>query len=306
MSDAAICRERLKGMLRVPVMVAPMFLVSGPELVLASARAGAVGAFPTLNARTPAELDHWLGYITGNLGNSESFAANLILHASNERRETDLEILERHQVPVVVASVGSPAGIADRVHAWGGLVLSDVASVRHARKAVAAGADGLVLLTGGAGGNTGWLNPFAFLSAVRGFYDGFVAVAGCVSNGRELHALRLLGADAAYMGTAFLACKESLAPEEHKLAVIASSADDIVLTDAISGLPANFIRSRLVDTGLMDDDGRLAENLTPEVYSYKTVWSAGQGVGAVTDTEPAEAVIRRLDAEYRLSLSRSV
>ena len=197
-------RAHLKNNLRLPLFVAPMFLISGPELIIASARAGALSAFPTVNARTPKDLDQWLADINeGAQGNP--WGVNLIVHRSNARLENDLAATVRAQAPLVVASVGAPDAVTGPVHDYGGLVFSDVASLRHARKAVAASADGLVLLTAGAGGNTGWLNPFAFVAEVSQFFDGPIAVAGAIGSGRALHALEVLDADLGYAGTPFIA-----------------------------------------------------------------------------------------------------
>lgn len=298
-AEGETLRASLRSRLRVPMIAAPMFLVSSPELVTAACRSGVIGSFPTLNARTPDQLAEWLTRIdSGTEGCSAPYAANLILHESNVRRDDDLDLIVRHRVPMVIASVGSPAAVVEPVHAYGGLVFSDVASVRHARKAAEAGADGLVLLTAGAGGNTGWLNPFAFVAAVRSFFDGPLVVAGGLSHGRELRALELIGADLGYLGTTFLACAESLAPDAHKQAVIAAGADDIVQTDVLSGMPANFIRSRLEEAGVLRPDGSIARDAGADVYSWKHVWSAGHGVGAVRAGEPAAAIIDRLAAEY--------
>jgi nitronate monooxygenase len=298
-SGLASLRTRLRGRLRLPAVAAPMFLVSGPELVIAACRAGIVGSFPTLNARTPQILGEWLRRMTEETQEvSAPYAANLILDKSNLRFEPDFEQVLAHRPPIVITSVGRPDRVLDPVHGYGGLVLTDVATLRHARNAAAAGADGLILLTAGAGGNTGWLNPFAFVAAVREFFDGPIAVAGCVSCGRDLRALEVLGADLGYMGTAFLATSESMAPPEHKHALVRSDIDAIVLTDKLSGMQANFVRSRLEDAGVIDAAGRIADTAFTEVYSWKHVWSAGQGVGQVHAVEPAAAIVDRLAHEY--------
>lgn len=299
MNEASNAAARgLRGQLSAPAIVAPMFLVSGPDLVIASCRAGLIGSFPTLNARTPDILDDWLHQITRATTNTPPFAANLILHKSNERREEDLAVVTAHKVPLVLASVGSPALITDQVHAYGGLVFSDVASVRHARKAVDAGADGLILLTAGAGGNTGWLNPFAFVAEVRRFYDGPLVVAGGLMHGRELRALEVLGADLGYLGTRFLASRESMAPDAHKEAIVAASADDVLLTDAISGLPANFLRTRLQEAGVLQADGTVDPSAREGVFSYKNVWSAGHGVAGVDRIDGVADIAASLIEEY--------
>lgn len=271
-----------------------MFLVSGPDLVVAAARAGVIGAFPTLNARTPEILDSWLQDIAArSAGGPGACAANLILHASNPRRDVDLDLVIRHQVPWVITSVGSPAPVVERVRAYGGRVLADVATVKHARKAVAAGVDVLVLLTAGAGGNTGWLNPFAFVEEVRGFWDGPLAVAGGITTGRQVRAVQVAGADLAYVGTPFIATHESLAAEAYKQALCGAGADDIVLTDAVTGIPANFLASSLRDNGIMSADGRLAPRGSSDMASWKTAWSAGHGVASVREIS---SVAQRVEA----------
>jgi nitronate monooxygenase len=300
-------RRQLRHRLQLPVVAAPMFLVSGPELVIAACRAGVIGSFPTLNARTPALLGEWLariraGCTAGAAGpGSAPFAANLILHKSNTRLQADIEQVLAHRVPVVITSVGAPGPLVHRVHDYGGLVLADVATLRHARKAAAAGADGLILLTAGAGGNTGWLNPFAFVAAVREFFDGPIAVAGCISHGRELRALQVLGADLGYMGTTFLAAAESMAPPEHKAAMVAADADAILHTDLLSGMPANFIRSRLADAGVLRPDGSVDGAAGTDVFSWKDVWSAGQGVGHVHGVLPTAVIVQRLADDFAAS-----
>lgn len=276
-----------------------MFLVSGPELVIAAARASIVGAFPTLNARTPAQLDAWLTDIGGRTRNCEGLvAANLILHPSNPRRETDLDMVVHHRVPWVIASVGSPAQVVPKVHAYGGLVLSDVASVRHARKAADAGADVLVLLTAGAGGNTGWLNPFAFIEEVRRFWDGPLAVAGGITSGRQIRALQMAGADLAYIGTPFISTKESLATDGYKAALCEAGADDVLTTDAVTGMPANFLKSSLREQGILADDGMLLPKGDSNIASWKSAWSAGHGVGAVQQVAPLTDWVHALRTDW--------
>jgi nitronate monooxygenase len=284
---------------RVPVVAAPMFLVSGIELVVAAANAGIVGAFPTLNARTPALLDAWLAEIKDRTqGASGLVAANLILHPSNVRRDDDLDIVINHRVPWVITSVGSPANVVERVHAYGGQVLADVASVRHARKAMEAGVDMLVLLTAGAGGNTGWINPFAFIEEVRGFWSGPLAVAGCLSTGRQVKAIQVAGADMAYIGTPFIATPESMASPDYKEALRGAGADDIVKTDAVTGIPANFLKSSLLAQGIMQADGSLLPKGASDLASWKTAWSAGQGVAAVGAVETVARRVEILHQEW--------
>lgn len=298
-------RRALAERLALPAVVAPMFLVSGPALVLAARRAGLAGAFPTLNARTSEELEDWLtAMMAPDLPGP--VAANLILHRSNQRRQSDLDLVVQHRVPLVIASVGPPDPVVEPVHGYGGLVFADVASLRHARRAIKAGADGLVLLTAGAGGNAGWLNPFAFIAEVRRIFDGPIAVAGCIAEGRALRALELLDADLGYIGTPFIAAEESLAPQVHKEALVASDADGIVLTDAVTGLPANFVKSRLIDAGVLDAEGKPAVTGKTDVKAWKEVWSAGQGVGAVTVVRPTAAIVAELAEGYRAAFRKKV
>ncbi|RXR29509.1 NAD(P)H-dependent flavin oxidoreductase [Sphingobium fluviale] len=296
-------RYRLRQGLSVPAIAAPMFLVSGPDLVIEACRSGIIGSFPSLNARTPDELDRWFARIAEETVGYAPYAVNLILDRRNPRRDEDFALILRHKPPVVITSVGSPETVVAPIHDYGGIVFSDVATMRHATKAIAAGADGLVLLTAGAGGNTGWLNPFAFTAAVRAIFDGPLAIAGCVTHGAELAALELLGADFGYMGTRFLASNESLAPREHKDAVVAATADDIILTDRISGMPANFVRARLVEAGVMDARGEILSTPAEDYYSFANVWSAGQAAGSIERLEPVAQIVRRLVSEYHAARS---
>jgi nitronate monooxygenase len=284
---------------KVPVIAAPMFLVSGIELVVASANAGIVGAFPTLNARTPALLDAWMAEIKDRTRSASGlFAANLILHPSNGRRSDDLDIVINHRVPWVITSVGSPVNVVERVHAYGGQVLADVATVRHAKKAIQAGVDMLVLLTAGAGGNTGWINPFAFIEEVRSFWLGPLAVAGCLTTGRQIRAVQVAGADMAYIGTPFIATPESMASNDYKDALVSAGADDIVKTDAVTGIPANFLKSSLLEQGIMRADGSFIPKGAGDLASWKNAWSAGQGVASVGSVETVARRVEKLHQEW--------
>ena len=222
----------------------------------------------------------------------------MILHPSNARRDDDLDIVINHRVPWVITSVGSPVNVVERVHAYGGQVLADVATVRHARKAIAAGVDMLVLLTAGAGGNTGWINPFAFIEEVRGFWSGPLAVAGCLSTGRQVRAIQVAGADMAYMGTPFIATPESMASHEYKEALATAGADDIVKTDAVTGIPANFLKSSLLAQGIMQADGNLLPKGSSDLASWKTAWSAGQGVAGVGAVQTVGQRVDKLHQEW--------
>ncbi|MEO1192858.1 MAG: nitronate monooxygenase [Pseudomonadota bacterium] len=294
----AVLRERL----RLPVVAAPMFLVSGPDLVTAATAGGVIGAFPTLNARTEEDLERWLTVMSAAPG-GDLIAANLILHRSNTRRDHDLAAVVRHKVPLVIASVGPPDPVIEPVQGYGGKVFADVASLRHARRAVKAGADGLVLLTAGAGGNAGWLNPFAFVAEVRRFFHGPIALAGCVTQGHELRALEALDVDLGYLGTPFIAAEESLAPAVHKQALVDCDADGILLTDAVTGLPANFVQARLEEAGVVDAAGKPLADGRTDVKAWKEVWSAGQGVGSVKAVQPAAAILAALEEGYQKAIA---
>lgn len=296
--------RHLASQLQLPAIVGPMFLISGPDLVIACCNAGIVGSFPSLNARTTADLDAWLTRIASETRRPDSapYAVNLIVHASNSRLEEDLVLVEKHKAPLVIASVGNPAAVVARVHSYGGLVFSDVASLKHARRAVETGVDGLILLCAGCGGNTGWLNPFGFAGAVRDFYDGPIVLAGAISRGRFIHAAQEMGADFAYIGTSFIAARESLANDRYREMLATANADDIILTSEITGIPANMLRQSLESVGWKP--GAKHEggfNLLKEIETLKAwrdVWSAGHGVGDVHGVEPAASIVARLRTDY--------
>lgn len=301
----------LEGRLSLPAVAAPMFLVSGPELVIAASEAGVIGAFPSLNARPAEEYVRWLGQIERALAASPGaapFAVNLIVHRSNKRLEQDLAATVAHRVPIVITSVGHPGEVVARVHAYGGLVWHDVIHLHHAHKAAAAGVDGLILVAAGAGGHAGTLSPFAFLRQVRAVFDRTIVLAGAITDGAGIAAARVLGADLAYLGTRFIASRESRAPEGYKRMIVEASAADIIYTPAISGIPGNFLRQSLERAGLD------ADNLPPRPEidmdkeggarrAWRDVWSAGQGVGGIDDVAPAAALVARLGAEYRAALA---
>src|SRR3984957_16390181 len=261
MSDPKDPLARFAERLSLPLIAAPMFLVSGVDLVVAACGRGVIGSFPTANCRNAEQLDSWLLEIDSRLRRRADEAGvacapscpNLIVHRSNARLTDDLRIVLKHAPELVITSVGSPGAVVAPLHDAGALVFADVASLRHAERAVAAGADGLVLLTAGAGGQTGWLNPFAFTRAVRRFFSGPVVLAGGISDGRALRAARALGCDLAYMGTRFIATHESMADHRYKNILVASSADDIVLTRAFTGLQTNMLRPSIVAAGLDPD-----------------------------------------------------
>jgi nitronate monooxygenase len=309
--------ERVRGRLRLPLIAAPMFLVSGVELVTAACKGGVIGAFPTANCRDTEQLDRWLNEIGESLRRHAGETgvecappcANLIVHRSNVRLNEDLRVLLRHKPEMVITSVGSPAPVLDTLHDCGALVFADVASIRHAERAVAAGADGLVLLTAGAGGQTGWLNPFAFVRAVRTFFAGPLVLAGGISDGHALRAAQALGCDLAYMGTRFIATKESMADIRYKDMLVRSNADDILLTRAFTGLQTNMLRPSIVAAGLDPDalpergDIDIAKDIDvgareqrPERWS--DIWSAGHSVSAVSKILRVAELIEQTLAEF--------
>lgn len=307
MSLPASLRDRL----RLPLIAAPMFLVSGPALVTAACRAGVIGSFPTANCRTVDELDHWLAAIRDGVdAASAPFCPNLIVHRSNPRVADDLAAVVRHKAEIVITSVGSPEPVMKPLKDAGCLVLADVASVRHAEKAVAAGVDGLVLLTAGAGGQTGWANPFAFVRAVRQFWDGIVVMAGGMADGHAVAAARTLGCDLAYMGTKFIATRESLAKDAYKAMLVKSRLDDVLLTRAFTGLETNMLRPSVAAAGLDPDnlpargaidiskDINAAERDRPDAKRWKDIWSAGHSVSGVGDVPSVAELIERTAREY--------
>lgn len=308
----------LRDRLRLPLIAAPMFLVSGPALVTAACRAGVIGSFPTANCRTAEELDAWLAGMVDDAkraGDAEGRALapwcpNLIVHRSNPRVPEDLAAVLRHKAEIVITSVGSPEPVMKPLKDAGCLVLADVASVRHAEKAVAAGVDGLVLLTAGAGGQTGWANPFAFVRAVRAFWDGIVVMAGGMADGHAVAAAQALGCDLAYMGTKFIATRESLAKDGYKQMLVSSRLDDVLLTRAFTGLETNMLRPSIQAAGLDPDnlpvrggieiskDINAAERERPGAKRWKDIWSAGHSVSGVADVPTVAELIDRTVGEY--------
>lgn len=309
--------HRVRDRLRLPLIAAPMFLVSGVELMVAACRNGVIGSFPTANCRSAEQLEEWLTEIETRLRQHEeqigSKAApvcpNLIVHHSNARLGQDLAVLLRHRPEIVITSVGSPAPVLKPLHDVGALVLADVASIRHAQRAAEAGADGLVLLTAGAGGQTGWLNPFAFVRAVRAFYDGIIVLAGGISDGQALHAAEVLGCDLAYMGTKFIATRESMADDRYKRMLVDSGADDILLTTAFTGLQTSMLRPSIVAAGLDPDDlpARGAIDIAKDIdvaarenrpKRWRDIWSAGHSASGVTEVLAVGDLVARTAAEY--------
>ncbi|MBX3529081.1 MAG: nitronate monooxygenase [Rhizobiaceae bacterium] len=296
------------GRLRLPAIAAPMFLISGPDLVVEVCRSGLVGTFPALNQRTSEGYAAWLNEIKGRLSAlpaAASFGVNLIVHKSNPRLAADLEITVKHKVPLVITSLGAVKDVVDAVHSYGGLVFHDVISLRHAEKAAEAGVDGIIAVAAGAGGHAGTLSPFALIPEIASFFKGTIVLSGAMSTGRHIAAARMLGADMAYLGTRFIATRESMATPAQKQMVLAARASDILYTPAISGVNANFMRPSIVAAGL-DPDNLVAHgalDMQNEAKAWKNVWSAGQGVGSIGDIPGAAELCERLIAEYDAALA---
>src|SRR5437870_2637826 len=326
--EACVTSDRLQRFhdrLALPLIAAPMFLVSGVELVVAACRNGVIGSFPTVNCRSPEQLDAWLGEIRDRLRRHSDqsgkptapVCANLIVHRSNARLARDLDVLLRHKPEMVITSVGSPAPVLAPLHDAGALVFADVASIRHAERAVAAGADGLVLLAAGAGGQTGWLNPFVFVRAVRAFFAGPLVLAGGISDGHALRAAEALGCDLAYMGTKFIATHESMADIRYKDMLVGSSADDILLTTAFTGLQTNMLRPSIEAAGLDPDNlpARGAIDIGKDIdvgarekrpTRWRDIWSAGHSISGVTAVLSVDELVAQTVVEYRAASERIV
>ncbi len=293
--------------LRLPVLVAPMFLVSGVEMVVAAAHSGVLGAFPAPNCRTAAELDEWMAQITGRIGD-RPWAVNLITHSTNQRLADDLDLIAKYRPPVVITALGSPAPVVDRVHAYGGIVMADVPDVALARKALAAGADGLACLATGAGGHTGHLSPFAFVSAVRQFHRGPLSLGGGIGDGAGVAAAIAAGADLACMGTRFLAADESLAAADYKAAVIAATIEDIVLSDRVTGTMASWLKASLQSAGYLDrtsDQPRRDYGSATDAHRrWRDIWSAGQAVQNIEANESVASIVAKLSTEFHQVVDR--
>lgn len=293
-----------KSRLRLPVVQAPMFLLSGPEMVIASCRAGIVGSFPTPNARDTDILESWLQQISEATRDAAPWAANLVMHRTNTRRFDDLELIVKYRAPLVITALGSPREAVEQVHSYGGKIFADVVNLPFARKAAASGVDGLALVCAGAGGHTGQLSPFAFVDEVRTFFDGQIILAGAISTGRSIRAAEVLGADLVYMGTRFIPTTESMAADPYKQMVVESSGADIITSDAITGVPANWLRGSLQNAGYDPDNMPGAAEIdflkaASDVKRWRDIWAAGQGVGSIDKQQSIADVVDQLVKEYR-------
>lgn len=306
----------LFGGLSLPVLAAPMFLVSGTRLLNACCQAGIIGSMPAPNARTLEQLQEWLDEVVGAReaanARGEQWAPwmlNMIVHSTYDRFGAELELVRRYQPPIVSTALGSPKRVLDAVHEYGGVVIADVITPALARKAVAAGADGLILVCNGAGGHTGEYNPFAFIAEVRQFWDGPLGLAGAISSGRDIHAAQVLGCDFAVVGTRLVAAHESLVEEDYRQMLVDCSMDDLVTTEAVSGVMANWMRPSLERAGI-DPNGQghssidFSGNIASANKAWKHVWSAGQGVGQISRTCSVAELVAELHREYLESTAR--
>ncbi|WP_428827626.1 NAD(P)H-dependent flavin oxidoreductase [Azonexus sp. IMCC34842] len=294
--------------LRLPVICAPMFIVSNPDLVIAQCKSGVIGSFPALNARPKDLLDDWLIRIKAELAadpNAAPFAVNQIIHPSNERLEHDMALCVKHEVPLIITSLSAPTAIVPHVHRYGGKVFHDVISVRHAEKALEAGVDGLILVCAGAGGHAGTLSPFALVGEIRKFYDGPIALSGAITNGRAILSAQALGADFAYIGTRFIATREANAVEAYKQAIVDSAAKDVVYTPYFTGVHGNYLSKSILAAGLdpanlpVKDKTAMSFGSAGDAKAWKDIWGAGQGVGTIGEVMPTAELVARLHEEYR-------
>ncbi len=286
----------------LPIIVAPMFLVSNPKMVIEASRTGAIGSFPLLNARPASTCAEWLEEIKTELP-TEQWAVNFICHpVANTRFEEDLQLIEQFQPPIVITSLGNPKRVIDIVHGYGGKVYADVTNVKHAEKSATTGVDGLILVCAGAGGHGGQLNPFGFVSAVKKFFKGTIILSGSISNGADVLAAQIMGADYAYMGTRFLACDEGNAPEAYKNMVIESTTEDILYTDAFSGVHVNVLIPSLLKEGIDPATLKPREDVDlahlVNVKAWRDIWSAGHGVTNIVQRESVREILMTLQKEY--------
>jgi nitronate monooxygenase len=294
--------------LTLPVICAPMFIISNPDLVIAQCKSGVIGSFPALNARPKEMLDDWLLRIKRELAadpQAAPFAVNQIIHPSNDRLEHDMALCVKHEVPLIITSLSAPTQIVPHVHAYGGQVFHDVISVRHAEKALEAGVDGLILVCAGAGGHAGTLSPFALVGEIRKFYDGPIALSGSITNGSAILSAQAMGADFAYIGTRFIATREANAVEAYKQAILDSAAKDVVYTPYFTGVHGNYLKKSIVAAGLDPDDlpvkdkSAMSFGGARDAKAWKDIWGAGQGVGTIDEVMPTAELVARLQQEYR-------
>ena len=299
--------------LSLPVIAAPMFLISGPKLVIECCKNGIVGTFPALNQRTSDGFEEWLVEIKTALDTFEKetgkkaapFGVNLIVHPTNPRLEADIKLCIKHKVPLITTSLGAVSQVVDAIHSYGGLVFHDVIKKRHAQKAAEAGVDGLILVSAGAGGHAGTINPMTLVAEIKKFFDKTIILSGCISSGRDIASALQMGADLAYMGTRFINAEESKATDDYKEMIIASGASDVVYTAAISGVHANFLGASLKAAGITEEDLKkdrkidFGKEMDTEAKAWKTIWSAGQGVATIDNVLPVSTLVNNLKTEFK-------
>lgn len=312
--------QQLTDRLSLPVIAAPMFLISGPDLVIECCKNGIVGTFPALNQRSSEGFEEWLIEIKTKLAEWEAetgkkaapFGVNLIVHMSNPRLEADLKLCMKHQVPIIITSLGAVSDVVNAVHSYGGVVFHDVIKKRHAEKAMEAGVDGLILVCAGAGGHAGTLNPMPFIREVRSFFDGTIILSGAMSSGQDVASALQMGADFAYLGTRFINTDESKATDEYRDMIIKAGSSDIVYTAAISGVSANFLAASLQAAGITEEQlkatGKIdfGKEMDTEAKAWKTIWSAGQGVATVKDSMPTGQLVDRMKAEFKEAIESQI
>lgn len=305
--------QKMKRSMTIPVIAAPMFLISTPEMVIETCKAGVIGTFPALNARTGDDLADWMKQIKEDLASYERnnpkesvalWGINLIVHRSNKRYQEDLETIKKYEPPLVITSLGDPGPVVEIVHQYGGIVFSDVINTFFAKKAFEKGTDGLILVANGAGGHGGTLNPFAFINEVKSFFDGPLVLAGSLSKGEDVLAAEVLGADLSYVGSRFLAVDESSAQEDYKDMVIDSTIEDIIYTDAFSGINGNYLIPSIERAGLDPNQLESAKEINfdktnkSDAKVWKDIWGAGQGVGMIKERETIREAIGKIQLEY--------
>jgi nitronate monooxygenase len=302
----------LNGRLKIPVIASPMFIISQPDLVIAECKAGIIGSFPSLNARPSGVLETWLQRLTTELTEDDApFAVNLIVHRSTPRLEEDLALCVKYKVPIVITSLGAREDVYQAIHSYGGIVLHDIINDMFARKAIQKGADGLIAVAAGAGGHAGTLSPFALIQEIRQWFDGPLALSGSIANGNAIAAARALGADFAYIGSAFIATEEAVAQPAYKQMIVDSHADDIVYSNLFTGVHGNYLKPSIIAAGL--DPDHLPESdpsqmnfaeMSGDKKAWRDIWGCGQGIGAVDAVLPAGKLVERLAAEYHAALAR--
>ena len=294
--------NKLIDQLRLPVIVAPMFLVSGPDLVIASSNAGLIGSFPGPNARTAEELEHWMHQI--NSATSNPWAFNMITHKTYDRFTEELDLIKKFQPKIVITALGSPERVIEAVHRYGGKVIADVNNINFARRCAEMNVDGMALICHGAGGHTGHLSPFSFSAYVREFFDGLIILAGSISTGQHIKAAQLLSADLCYMGTRFISAQESNAVDEYKLMILNSTYDDLRMTNLFTGPQAYYLKDSIINNNLDPDnldsntEGFNVSGSQDKIKAWKDIWSAGQGVGLIKNIESVESIVKELESEF--------